>query len=396
MPSVHWRVRLGRMRRQLTMMALGIVPPSTLRLLPRSSREFGPPRRFAVWKDYHRRYPAVKWLPVFPEMPCQYPRPEGHADLAARLWKEDWPELGMAILPNGRVLNGEGSPIGERDTLLIDFATGLERPEYSSYLITRCRMDTNRTGRALNLGTVFGGDNYCHFVLEALPRLELFWRAGFTFDDVDWILVPGFPGSAREPFLRALGLPPEKIITLKNGLQYQFRELLQPSFPGRETYSAPWVAEFYRARLLKPQGIVQERKLRLYVARSVRGLTNDAELWAALQARGFVRLEPTTWEDNVRTFAAADLIVGPHGAGLSNVIFSPAGAKLIEIVPGDRPFPFFYSAASAAGLSYQGILTSPLTPVGREYRRLPSDEPHAVDVVEVLAAVDTFLARKPA
>jgi len=394
MASVHWHVRLGRMRRQLTMRALGVIPPSTLRLLPKTSREFGPPRRFAEWKDYRRRHSDVKWHPVFPAARCEYPLPEGPPELVQRLWKDDWPELGVAIIPNGRTLNGEGWPIGERDTLLIDLATGLGRPEYSAYLVTRCLLDTSRTGRALNLGTVFGGDNYCHFLLEALPRLELFWRAGFTFDDVDWILVPSFPGSAREPFFRALGLPEEKLVRLQHGVQYQFNELLQPTFPGRETYSAPWVAEFYRERLLKPQGIRQKPRLRLYVSRSVRGLTNDVELWTALQARGFVRLEPTTWEDNVKSFAAAEIIVGPHGAGLSNVIFAPPGGHLVEILPGDRAFPFFYSAASAAGLSYRGILTSPLARAGLEYRRLPSEEPYAVKVDEVLDAVDAFLAKK--
>lgn len=394
MANVHWQVRLGRLRRQLTMLALGVVSPRILRFLPKTSLEFGPPRRFSVWEDYRRAHPTVKWRSVFPATPCRYPLPCGPEALTSRLWKSDWPELGVAVLPNGRVLNGEGWPIGEKDTLLIDLATGLERPEYSSYLMTRCAMDSTRAGRALNLGTVFGGDNYCHFLLEALPRLELFWRAGFTFADVDWILVPSFQGSSRDLFLRALGLPQEKVIYLQNRRQYQFRELLQPAFPGRETYSAPWVAEFYRERLLKPQGIPQQRKLRLYVARSVRGLINDAELWGGLQTRGFVRLEPTTWDDNVRTFAAADLIVGPHGAGLSNVIFAPSGGQLIEIVPGDRPFPFFYSAASSAGLSYHGILTSAVTPIGREYRRLPSEEPYSVNVPEVLAAVDAFLERK--
>lgn len=394
MDSVHWHVRLGRMRRQFLMMSLGVMPRAAFQLLPKTSREFGPPRRFSTWPKYRRQHPEVKWLPVFPATPCSYPAPQGRGDLGQRLWKDGWPELGVAILPNGRALNGEGLPIGERDTLLVDIATGLERPEYSSYLSRRCQMDTARSGRALNLGTVFGSDNYCHFVLEALPRLELFWRAGFTFDDVDWILVPSFPGSAREPFLRALGLPSEKIVYLQNDVQFQFRELVQPTFPGRECYSAPWVAEFYRERLLKPQGIIQERKLRLYVARSFRGLTNDAELWAELQARGFIRLEPATWEENVRTFASADLIVGPHGAGLSNVIFAPPGGQLIEILPGDRAFPFFYSAASSAGLSYRGVLTSPLAPVGREYRRLPSDKPYAVNVAEVIAAVDTFLPAK--
>jgi capsular polysaccharide biosynthesis protein len=133
---------------------------------------------------------------------------------------------------------------------------------------------------------------------------------------------------------------------------------------------------------------MQERRRRLYVARSQRGVLNDAEVWAELSARGFERLEPGSWEENVKTFAEADIVVGPHGAGLSNVIFSPPGATLIELVPGDRPFPYFYSAASAAGMHYRAVLLSPLTPPGLEYRKLPSDDPQRVDLAALRMVLD--------
>lgn len=375
------------------MTALGVLPPGTARLLPGSSRSFGPPRRWATWEQYRQQFPEARWIPVFPETRCVYPRPDASRDVAERLWRSTFPELGVAVIPNGRVVGADGWPVGNRDTLLVDLATGLERPEYTAYLVNRCRLDASRAGRALNLGTVYARDNYCHFLLDALPRLELFLRAGLTFDDVDWILAPAFIGSSRDAFIRALGLPAEKVVLLEPGAQWQFRELFQPSFPGRECFLAPWIAEFYRERLLKPHGITHERRLRLYVARSQRGIANDAEVWAALKARGFVRLEPATWEDNVRAFASAELIVGPHGAGLSNVVFSPPGAQLIELLPGDRPFPYFYTAAAAAGLSYRALLTTPLAPAGQEYRRLPSDEAYPVSLDALLPMVDAFLER---
>jgi hypothetical protein len=324
---------------------------------------------------------------------CTYPKPEAPAALAERLWRDDWPEQGVAIFRNARVLGAEGWPVGENDTLLIDLATGLDRPEYTAYLIDRCVLDTSKRGTALNLATCYARENYCHFLLDALPRLELFLRAGFTFDDVDWILVPDFYGSAREAFYRALDLPERKLVRLQPKVQYRFEKLYQPSFPGRECYVPPWAGEFYRNRLLAPHGFEQRLSRRLYVARSQRGLVNDAELWAVLRARNFERLEPTTWEENVRAFAEAEIVVGPHGAGLSNVIFCPEGAEVIEFIPGDRPFPYFYTAASAAGAGYQAVLATPLAPAGQEYRKLPSDEPYAVDLALVRKAVDRAIER---
>src|SRR5882724_4711063 len=178
MGSMHWRIQLGRFRRQLTMDALRVLPRSALRVVPGSSRSFGPPRRSATWEDYRQRYRAA-WLEVFPAQPCTYPRPETESsDLAARLWRPDWPALGIAVLEGGRVLDAEGWPVGRDDTVLIDLATGIERREYMSYLTRRCVLNTEIKGRALNLGSCYARENYCHFLLDALPRLELFLRAG--------------------------------------------------------------------------------------------------------------------------------------------------------------------------------------------------------------------------
>jgi hypothetical protein len=383
----HWRIRLGRARRQFVMDALRMLPRGTMTLLPGTSASFGPPRRWSVFSEYRQDHDA-EWLEVFPPQPCTYPKPEAEPALAARLWREGWPAQGVAVLPHARALDAEGWPIGARDTLLVDLATGLDRPEYTAYLTKRCELVTTHHGRALNLASCYGRENYCHFLLDALPRLELFLRAGLSFHDVDWILVPDFVGAAREAYFQALGLPAEKILRLAPGRQYLFERLYQPSFPGVESFVPPWVAEFYRERLLTPLGVKHQHRRRLYVSRRQRGLANEEAVWTALSARGFERLEPATWQDNVHAFASADLVVGPHGAGLSNVVFCPRGSRLIELVPGDRPFPYFYSAACAAGMRYRALLTTPLLRAGLEYERLPSDEPFSVNVDELCAAVD--------
>ncbi len=297
-------------------------------LVPGSSRHFGPPRRWATWSDYLPRH-GGEWLEVLPAQPCPYPRAATDPGLAAQLWRDGWPTQGVAIIPEGRVLDAEGWPIGKRDTLLIDLAIGRNQIEYTAFLTKRCALDPTHRGRALNLAACHARENYCHFLLEALPRLELFYRAGLTFASIDWILVPEFIGSSREAFFQALGLPAEKLLRLAPGRQYAFDVLYQPSFPGQESFIPPWVVAFYRERLLKPLGITHEKKRRLYVARRQRGLANDADVWTALRERGFERLEPTAWEDNLHAFAAAEIVVGPHGAGLANVVFCPPGAHLV-------------------------------------------------------------------
>jgi hypothetical protein len=66
-----------------------------------------------------------------------------------------------------------------------------------------------------------------------------------------------------------------------------------------------------------------------------RRLTNEAELEAIATSRGFERFEavPGNHAEQVRRFADADVIVGVHGAGLTNLLFARPGSSVIELFP---------------------------------------------------------------
>lgn len=52
-------------------------------------------------------------------------------------------------------------------------------------------------------------------------------------------------------------------------------------------------------------------------------------------------------------FSDADVVVGPHGAGLANALFCTPGAQLLELLPSRDVAPGpFHSVASVAGMSY--------------------------------------------
>ena len=44
-----------------------------------------------------------------------------------------------------------------------------------------------------------------------------------------------------------------------------------------------------------------------------------------------VRTEDLSFDEQVATFARARVIAGPHGAGLNNAIFAPAGCLVLDI-----------------------------------------------------------------
>lgn len=48
--------------------------------------------------------------------------------------------------------------------------------------------------------------------------------------------------------------------------------------------------------------------------------------------------------------------MGAHGAGLANVVFCRPGTNVLEIVPTDNAYPFYFSLAHAAGLEYSCLV----------------------------------------
>jgi capsular polysaccharide biosynthesis protein len=77
---------------------------------------------------------------------------------------------------------------------------------------------------------------------------------------------------------------------------------------------------------------------RVYVSRlsaPKRRLANEGELVAAMKEAGVevVRPEGMSFAEQVSLFSSASLIVGPHGAGLTNLIWSLSPGRLVEVFP---------------------------------------------------------------
>jgi len=97
---------------------------------------------------------------------------------------------------------------------------------------------------------------------------------------------------------------------------------------------------------------------RVFVTRrSARGrrLREEEAVMALLAPRGFetVAMETLSFEEQVRLMGETEAIVAPHGAGLTNMIFCPAGTVVVEIADADYPNPNFYALAAALEHDYR-------------------------------------------
>jgi capsular polysaccharide biosynthesis protein len=97
---------------------------------------------------------------------------------------------------------------------------------------------------------------------------------------------------------------------------------------------------------------------RIYISRRdsrKRTLANETELEAMLTDQGFdvVSLGGLAFEDQVRLFRNAELIVSPHGAGLANVIFCRPGTRLLELMPAVRDTRSIERLSAISGVRHE-------------------------------------------
>ena len=76
----------------------------------------------------------------------------------------------------------------------------------------------------------------------------------------------------------------------------------------------------------------------LYVTRRdarSRRIVNEEQIVKLLRRLGFEIVCPgeLSFSEQIRLFAQARVIIGPHGAGLTNTVFAPQNATLIELFP---------------------------------------------------------------
>jgi capsular polysaccharide biosynthesis protein len=84
-------------------------------------------------------------------------------------------------------------------------------------------------------------------------------------------------------------------------------------------------------------------------------VANEAALVDFLAEAGFVNvfLEELDVGEQIRLFRGAEIIVGAHGAGLTNILFCRPGTKLLELFPtGGLHASSFIRMASLLGLEY--------------------------------------------
>jgi len=100
-----------------------------------------------------------------------------------------------------------------------------------------------------------------------------------------------------------------------------------------------------------------EQAKNLYVSRAnakSRRVINESQIWKGFWPINMEQVQPEfmTWEKQVTTFEWADFIIGPHGSGMTNMVFSSGSPVVIELFPSSYINPCNFVLAQSIGAVY--------------------------------------------
>lgn len=216
--------------------------------------------------------------------------------------------------------------------------------------------------------------NYAHWVSEQLPRFLLLEQFP-EYDGLPILVNDGlYPQQLESLQLITGGRYPIQVLDRKK--RYEVERLICPSIlsmynkrryrpeEGATTADGafhPEAIHFLRERLLPQCRTQGPAKRRIWISRKQqlkvgqRRLLNEHEIETLFLEHGFEAVYPESLSflEQIELFSQAEMIVGPGGSALMNIVFAPAGAKTL-ILTKNHPqvnFHYFTNIAQIIGQS---------------------------------------------
>ena len=216
-------------------------------------------------------------------------------------------------------------------------------------------------------------ENYFNWTIRYASRIRYF--QALARDSL--LLVPSNKKGYINESLELFGVPEGRVRYVDEPVRVAELTIFSPSALGRYALS-PHMTWNLRGH---PQiGALWSRPARkLYIPRrnvKLRRVINEQELEAALARLGFSSFDCAAHSvrEQAAAFKSADIVVAPHGAGLSNIVYCKPGTRVIEVIPEgyDQGVTSYRSLADLFGLQYEAMFAREERP-GSKGNRCNSD-----------------------
>jgi Glycosyltransferase 61 len=241
---------------------------------------------------------------------------------------------------------------------------------------------------------ILGGQraaNYFHWWIDVLAKCWMLDNSPYRNCR---LMTPQLTHDFQDESLRLLGL---KTKSLTKPLQ-RFRRLIfaHGLSPGSTQAIAPQVIEFARWSQGRLGLTAAPRTRRLFLSRRgarKRRIVNEDEILAMLGPDfESVHLEGMSVREQASLFSEASIVVAPHGAGLTNLLFCVPPTPVIELVSEDLPPSTYRQLAGLLGHPYLAV---PCQQSTNETLRKPGDRDMSVSAKRVATAVQHLHTAKP-
>jgi hypothetical protein len=280
-----------------------------------------------------------------------------------RAYKQLHPPCFVATMKQGRILGKNGTVVAPDDTLIRDVSresVDMTIPHTAS-LSLKLGKHTKVKHTVAVLSTVWSYVYY-HWMLDIIPRVELLRKAGLL-EKVDYFVIPDDHLPFQKSVLNKLGIGIDKIIIAddEKKLHLEVSELIIPSLPSTLDSPMGWACQFIRDTFKDCMMPMPSPKKRLYISRAKslgRKIINEEEVLSLLGPMGFeiIELELLSVDDQVRLFSAAECVVAPHGAGLTNILFCSANTVILDIFAPKYINPCYWIIANELDLNYSYLI----------------------------------------
>jgi capsular polysaccharide biosynthesis protein len=195
---------------------------------------------------------------------------------------------------------------------------------------------------------------YYHPLVDNLPRLLALSRPPYTEGPEVQLLCSKKMNPVEAYLLDRLKPDNFRLIHPQPGDVYELDTVLFTSFKTRP--DAGYWPKLYRdtfAEKIWP-GRLSRRDGRYLISRrnaDHRQIDNFDDCVALVSQYGFEVINPADFnpEDEIELFYDAEILLGAHGAGFANAVFSPPSLTIIDLLPVSKFDPTFYFLAKAFG-----------------------------------------------
>ncbi|MDY7023884.1 MAG: glycosyltransferase family 61 protein, partial [Cyanobacteriota bacterium] len=283
----------------------------------------------------------------------------------------------VSILPNGQVLADPiltSAVLNSKSQLIPELSSG--HPEFlisSNHPYSLHEIDET----IAFLSVRWGNGGYFHWMFDVIARLHLVQRISQSQNiKIDKFVFSHCPNQSQINCLEILGIAAEQIL---ESFEYPYLKAKQVIVPNivQEFGISEWKCHYLKQAFLNqtiPPKIPGYR--RIYIDRNqanYRKVLNNQQVVQLLERYGFQRLHLETLSivEQAYYLNAAEVVVAPHGAGLTNLVFCDARTKVIEIFSPGYITPLYWFLSTICQLEHYYLIGE----------RLPEDDDPKINPV---------------